>query len=729
MKYDTIESLSIKLCTVLEDIGVTEEVIKFRRYVCGLSDFLSTILNHSHGKVHIFGSQVEGSTTLGMHSDTDMLVYKDTWAAYTDLSGCLPSKISFLAIKTTTSCPQCYSLQYVAQLSENTFLPAREGFGCSFKELTSNWDPFMLDEEGRLLLSNRCIGNTWFQKTSQLDPNDKLEQHGPASILNDSQDFVYGMQCPNLPDECRVLFSRSNPGHWPKQDTTKKAEQCGVFFIFPGNIGHTCSYDTERKMVTMNIQYQRNIASRQWRVSTNKIELLLMCDLDIIQIKAYILTKMIRKQFLKPIVCDQLSTYHMKTALLFTVEKYPMEIWNTKTLVHCVLSCLKTLRRFLQERYCPHYSVANVNLFAGKLKISHFPPLIQELTKIINSDLQCVYTLNTDCLGERLKPFQATQTITLISRKKYCSMTMSQLFYVLWRPLHGNFDMTGRKITMQKFRTLMKRLAQNLEHSISYPEDYSFQLEIVYQKIINTIATTDASANIADKKPIANDIHEMYKSSLRSGQISNYLKYASMLVCIHDYDRAVSLLKDIENMITQDMVQVSMISDETVFEPVIARAHKGLTPNEMLKVFQAKIIQNIDFTIFEINCTPRNFIYEMYNRFHTADYQNWIAVVDAKPFLYYLQYLAHEATEGKYAAMAKLSNYCISTKGFRLKGGLGTAYNLMGNILELENMASETWQVYVMSARLQPRNNAAYWHICRLLSQYVADKSHYEMTK
>ncbi|KAH3846007.1 hypothetical protein DPMN_088303 [Dreissena polymorpha] len=66
MEEDTIDSLSIKLCTVLEAIGVTEELINFRRYVYTLRDVLcKTLNNHIDLEGHTFGSRIEGSTTLG----------------------------------------------------------------------------------------------------------------------------------------------------------------------------------------------------------------------------------------------------------------------------------------------------------------------------------------------------------------------------------------------------------------------------------------------------------------------------------------------------------------------------------------------------------------------------------------------------------------------------------------------------------------------------------------
>ena len=219
-----------------------------------------------------------------------------------------------------------------------------------------------------------------------------------------------------------------------------------------------------------------------------------------------------------------------------------------------------------------------------------------------------------------------------------------------------------------------------MKKAISQQKDYTFELEFAFQNISNTLATLEASALISDKKPITDDIYEMYNTSVRSGQVSNYLKYASMLVCINDYDRAVTLLKDIESMITPDMVQFSMIQNGHFFERMMAGAHTSLTPNKMFQMFATNIMMDVIFTRHEINCAPSHLIYEMYGRFISVDDRSphnlpnfmQFALIDAKPFLYYLKYLAHRDAEGKHAALDQLNNYFISLRDVPYVGQIET---------------------------------------------------------
>ena len=56
-----------------------------------------------------------------------------------------------------------------------------------------------------------------------------FEYHVPAHVWMDAHDCVYDINCPSIPHNCQVLFSRPKPGHWPRQVTVKVAITCGVF--------------------------------------------------------------------------------------------------------------------------------------------------------------------------------------------------------------------------------------------------------------------------------------------------------------------------------------------------------------------------------------------------------------------------------------------------------------------------------------------------------------------
>ncbi|KAH3856217.1 hypothetical protein DPMN_098800 [Dreissena polymorpha] len=193
----------------------------------------------------------------------------------------------------------------------------------------------------------------------------------------------------------------------------------------------------------------------------------------------------------------------------------------------------------------------------------------------------------------------------------------------------------------------------NLKRAEHEEREYSYELTLIYHNICNFRASYESSAAIAKRQPIAETFCDLYKISLRSGMIPNYLRYASMLVCTHRYDEAIDLLDTAESMIkSKNMIQCS-------FKPQAFAASVVPIETNMTKLFKSwmkNILLHVAFSIWEINCIPSNIVYEFYGTISAGDtrkirlitLRRWhIVEVDAIPLLYYLQYLAHRDNERK----------------------------------------------------------------------------------
>ncbi|KAH3739275.1 hypothetical protein DPMN_045925 [Dreissena polymorpha] len=82
---------------------------------------------------------------------------------------------------------------------------------------------------------------------------------------------------------------------------------------------------------------------------------------------------MIRKELFASEYRDRLSTFHFKTAFFFAVENIRHDVWREDNLLNCVKYILATIKRFLKRRYCPHFTIDNVNLFYDKFERHEFP--------------------------------------------------------------------------------------------------------------------------------------------------------------------------------------------------------------------------------------------------------------------------------------------------------------------------------------------------------------------
>ncbi|KAH3798552.1 hypothetical protein DPMN_152152 [Dreissena polymorpha] len=730
---------SLKLDKVMEDIGVTEKIILFRRHIHLLAETVHS-MRIRHSQTRIFGSQIEGSTTRAMWSDTDRLGCSTKLIAISkSYSGhALKGYLLLLAIEGEMSLPQCCSLQVVKLNHDGKIVPfTAENMDFCMKENIG--DAYILDQKSRVLFSNNFLLNIALS-TSEKATRSEVEKHGPAVTLYCDADAVYAIHCLSMPDDCKVFFTKLNQsGHWPKLETKIKANKCGVYLVAPGHISHTFNFDPVRSLVIMHVGYARDYLNSQWRMSTNMTERLLMFDLNIVHMKTYILTKMIRKELLKPIVGDRLSTFHMKTTLLFTVGTYPEDIWTKANLVQCVHYCLITLRRFLKRRVCPHYTVSSVNLFNDKLRLHEYQQIIDALSVIINSPLKCIETLRMDHIGERLLVSMSGSSNLLQFRRSYWFDNLSQIITSMVRTfLHMPVNrVCGFNETHQELKASLHFLAKNIKTSIQNGSDYCEELGYILKYIYNTLASMNASKRIAMKRPIDKDVIKMYEMSLSPMHITNYLKYASMLVCTHQYTRAEALLQHVESLISPDMIHISINRPDGIRKGIQAKtAHfAGLSsPTDILMRYVSKMLVDVVFNTEEIYCVPSHLAFEMYRngmeeecnvRERYKPFEIWmkdVAVeVRAEPFLHYLQYLSSKDVFAKQLALIKLIDYC-SIEFFRNPGHFETTLNLVGHIFEWEKRIPDAWNIYRISVQLVPQNNAAYWHLFRLLGDFIYGK-------
>ncbi|KAH3829650.1 hypothetical protein DPMN_102877 [Dreissena polymorpha] len=708
----------------MEDIGVTEEMVRFRRYVY-LEDETRSPCKNTSVSTYILavGSQVEGSTTLGMNSDTDMMRVEQ----YKKLSfhGQITEKterntLAAVVVKDKNCCSQCCFLQ-VRPLNPETN-----------QKIASNDDiditgRFVCDKQGRIFVSNKPAVDKLSSMVKLFALN--CEQHGPAVRFSDKckeTDVSFAIECPSQPDDCQVLFTRPKPGHWPKQQTITDAKQCGIFLVHPGNIGST--YNRLNSILT--IQFSTEYSLLQWRISTNTIERLLMFDLSIVQMRAYILTKMIRKEFLGPLEDTRLSTFHMKTSFLFTIEQFPENIWRNDNLLQCVLYCLNTLRRFLKRRYCPHYTIASVNLFENKLEVFEMDLLENEISTMIFSKLICICSIQMDNFGQRMS---GRINSRLSTKQEARSLIISQFLFNTYEDWSSNIDRKARKSKSEVDYFLDYRI-ESESFAITNDDKYRYERKYHLNYILNQKASVEASRCLENNIEISDAIDKMFRGSLSSGKISCYLKYASMLVCTQQYEKAESRLKEVR--ITKHMVEVSFLLDDFKTLEKRVKFTNSNSPAYIVKDCLRKILTPVSFSREESYCLPKHLVYEMYryrwdtdankSEYRELSCERWrdTAVINARPFLFYLQYLSSKHAHTKHVSLCNIEKYLED----KLNGKdnfdkhIETTINILGHIHELENNISAAWTTYAKSVLYVPTNNAALWHLFRLLGQQVYGK-------
>ncbi|XP_052789521.1 uncharacterized protein LOC128223997 [Mya arenaria] len=673
--------MSLKLSRVLRDIGVTRQMVDRKRgtflFIEKFTTVKESITDNTEVNAFVFGSQSEGTTTIDMKSDTDMLRCFNSFSVIKDWSEWEPGQFCLLVIKHDYSPPQHCCLQMV-----DSYRPL---------PLTQDSVPEELDIEetmdGMVLLKN-----TWVDNILKKNYGSFFRKQGPSRSYKKDLDLIDAFRYSGLLFECNFLFTRPKPGHWPRPEILAKAHECDTFLVPQGHA-------------------ESDQSQLEWRFSTSLIERLLMFDLNILKIQVYTFLKILRKSFFKPLVGDRLSTFHFKTALLFTLETYPPEIWQKRNLLQCVIYCLKTLQRWFNRRHCPHYTISGVDLFVGKLRTWDFPKLSAVLSDMIDNIMDYVLQIEMDQIGDRMgdrcRVFSTRYENTLATVRYYFGTTLNNIFNFYWISTYKRNDIyeTNGIIIKVQETIFESDLWAELQHAQKF----------LYQDLASVTASTCLRLN----NPIPPDVYRLYEASLDSDLTSSRLKLASTMYCSGQYERAALILTYTEVLLHADVSQWSPCyrSDHVETERFLQTVYAL----PFLEVIKRHVACSVVFTSLEICCIPGLLVYEMHRTISPEDFHHrhpgsdrWmdLVVIDSKPFMFYLQYLTFRQLgeeERRLEALSKLYSYVFVES--RWRGHIETALHVLGNCFELENLYNLAWACYRKSIKLFPYNNASSWHI------------------
>ena len=104
----------------------------------------------------------------------------------------------------------------------------------------------------------------------------------------------------------------------------------------------------------------------EWRFSFSVAENYIMGKISNIQFTVFSICKELLKKCFD--VGEIVSTYHLKTVFLWSLEQKHLKIWKTRYLKQCVFGVLEHLLHSLGSGSLPHYFMSTVNL------LSYMPP-------------------------------------------------------------------------------------------------------------------------------------------------------------------------------------------------------------------------------------------------------------------------------------------------------------------------------------------------------------------
>ncbi|XP_052817661.1 uncharacterized protein LOC128243766 [Mya arenaria] len=717
MNKDGQRMMSMRLSRVLGDIGVNRYMMDRRRRKLLLLETMNTLLNQpEHGNIimYMFGSQTEGTTTLGMKSDIDLLVCYNDVPVILDWSDWQQGRPHLLVVKTDETPPQHCWLQRL-----RSDLPLPETQVDSLSDV--------IDIEGRVLLTNTQIEFHEYLRSG----GDDLVQHGPSKSWDENIDFVTAYHCSRLPDECQFLFHRPRPGHWPIPCTLAKVRHSGVFLVPQGYSDSPSRlsrcHSTALHVTQDDLYYPQS--RWEWRFSTSMMERLLMFDMNIVQRKTYVFIKILRKTFLKPIVGDRLSTFHIKTAMLFTIETYPPNIWREDNLIQCVIYCLTSLRRWLKINYCPHYTISGVNLFSGKLFRFEPPILSNKILKMISENFDCMFQIRMDDLGKRIS-LLGRHVHSCMNRKVVHVETNIQISQMFMGGPQSIIESQTVNDNTHSSCLIVNNLRVLHDTFVTKTPIEQEVISLIKPFMYGTFAALVASKCIYLGQPITEGTLTLYSISLDSDLLSSRLKFASMLYCSGQYEAAADCLAYCESLLGPAVWQFCSCYGRIKSKPSNAFHEICLSSStkDMLQRYTAMCVR---FTHLEKCCIPEHLVYEMFRTITDDDRQErqpehkWMdcAVIDCVPFLHYMQYLSYRQLNQhalKHAALQNLVE-CVRANSYSY-GHLDTTCNVLGHCYELENRIDIAWRCYTTSLNIYPTNNAANWYVARLFCNALINR-------
>ncbi|XP_045160626.2 uncharacterized protein LOC123525558 [Mercenaria mercenaria] len=693
---DYTHNVSLWLSQVMSDIGVNEKMVIKRRRACLLQEAIadtSLQLEDWYVSFYELGSQVEATTTQELNSDYDHLLVQNTSNVIQDLSDWELGKANYLMIQDETVSPGYCLLQC---LRDDAPLP-----------LDSIPNKFgYRDSSGRILLRNTVFNDV--AETGDV-------KHGPAYTRQgrpgySDTDAVLAIPCKTWPRIARRFLDHQGVGVWPLDEIKLYCSTSRCFVVGVGSKGNANE-------------------ELEWRISTSLAERCLMFNLNITQIRCYILMKMILNTYIKPQFEDTISSFICKTSMFHCKPNTHYNFWKENNLLFCLTLCLIALYNCILYENCPYFIINENNLMAGRISPETKQQLLEIMHFLINSMGTALLGIEYDELGVRLE-CKLTGWYDLVN--------IIQPVFEAEKNISGNSSYNRalyvctfnneRFLSVCSYGTPVQTLLKFILRLTKFRESEGYQkiaCNLLAPFLCTSLGSALESISFHQYNSISQEALTWMSLGLNSDVSSSRLKLASMFYSNGDNHRNEMILRDIEDNYDLNLV-----------EPICAcylliRQNIKDTFNETVADHDEEAMQYttafcVRFLPCEINCVPQELRHEMFRSteedltYRGVDdfWMDW-AVVDSLPYLYFLQYKTYSYLGRHDETQAALSCLIYTIDNEVNLGHRETALNLLGQCMEQKGQPIDALRCYLLSLKQRERNNAAKVHICRLLCTMI----------
>ncbi|XP_060561380.1 uncharacterized protein LOC132721142 [Ruditapes philippinarum] len=657
----------MKLSEVLADIGVDERIVLKRRRTWLLTESIANIDNQSarDSLIFNFGSQSEGTTTPGMNSDLDTLACINVLPVIQDWSDWKLGVFNLLMTEDDSVSPGYCLLQVVRP---DAPLPR-------YGESDGN---FVKDKTGKLFYKNPL---------RSLCARYGIKIHGPAGEQKNrpgflDKDNVLALKCTTWPLQARQWLDQQCEGHWPSDEIKHLCSRTGCLLVGVGCRG------SEHEQL-------------EWRISTSFSERLLMFNLNITQIRCYVLMKMLIKTYINPRFEDVISSFMCKTVLFHCIANTHSSIWRENNLLSCLSQCFYLLYNNIISENCPHFIIPGNNLMRGKISSENKPYLREEVNKIVSNEgeaLLKVLGIKYDDLGSRLRLKFYNRSLIKSSHIISGELLFNLAIRISVKLLDTYYLHEDRSpnVAVEIFKNNISKIFNCRYEGLD--KTASLLITPLY---CTTLGSVLASININQYNTVSIDTLKLISLGLNTDVASSRLKLASILFRVQEIQKADVVLSEIERR--YDLQIVEPVCNCYLFErKTLKQRFHELCDNHNEEVLQYITAFCVTFLPCEIHCVPTELRYEIQRSTQeericrTERDKRWMdyAVVDSLPYLYFLQYKVNNHLgrhDEKQAALFKLVR---TIKEEPHLGHRETALNILGKCMIQEGRAGDSLQCY-----------------------------------
>ena len=690
------KSLSRGLYKILENIGASTSERDARIRVMTTSEIMHSISGDFKWKGvdyqthYVFGSSFEGTTTHGLQSDADIVTVNEHWPVVTNISEAQNYEDCVLLVQDSSTPPGYAKLQRVCYgvLETGKTLP-----------VDSHWT--RVDAEDRACL----------YLPIKLGPDQV--RHGPAvsePMKNNylASDNVCALRCRSWPACASEWLIRQRHHNWPSQEQIDQCKTLGCFFV---SVGHP--YSKEKHI--------------QYRISFSLQERLLVTAFNAVQLKCYILLKMIKREKIHKTLGEKsLTSYHFKTCMLYMIENTPAEFWRKKNLLVCLYHCLKEMLECVETGECPNYFIPEENMFEGKISKQMQQKLCDILSRILAADFKFLLHIKSDDLG---KKFEEALVSKVFVPRESLKRTWTNLYrlskQVVDCVLHNrnkifdscqNIDFQAFASKLFETKCKLETTSRVTEHSLSETRE-ALSLLLPYVDIIwMSLQIVEAKRKSESNECIFNLLtsEKWHMISLESDKFSSKLKQASLMHMLGYYDLSLDILLGLQDKIQPELLSCCNCKRERSLKPTYVTVYPPLLPlaaSNICKGLLQHVIPCVVYLPAERDLTPSALCYEM-DRSITSppgDKEGWYdwAVVDGKVLFHFLLYLNHQQlgrTQSSKADLYRIWWVLETDDNVRHRE---TGYNILGWIYNEKGLIDKALECFQKSLALKLKYNAA----------------------